>query len=151
MFEIKYGIELNEKGRPYIYLPENYEQRPEDRFFALEICRYMLQDVLTRRTPNLDGNTVQQMENSETLLGQLGDEVAALLFDSFKVNEKTKMSEFLRERNMLILANPHEFGWMGHVMYIDTREYADWTHSPVDTYDEAIEQAIEFALTIIKL
>ena len=80
MYTIRYKIGLNEQGRPCIELPEDYEQRPEDRFFALEIARYMLQDLLTRRTPDLDSDTVKQMNEAERLLGQLGDEVATILY-----------------------------------------------------------------------
>ena len=80
MYTIRYEIGLNEQGRPYIGLPEDYEQRPEDRFFALEIARYILQDLLARRTPDLDSDTVEQMDEAERLLGQLGDEVAEILY-----------------------------------------------------------------------
>jgi hypothetical protein len=80
MYTIRYEIGLNEQGRPYIGLPEDYEQRPEDRFFALEIARYILQDLLVRRTPDLDSDTVEQMDEAERLLGQLGDEVAEILY-----------------------------------------------------------------------
>ena len=81
MYRIEYEIGLNEQGRPYIGLPEDNEQRPEDRFFALEICRYMLQDLLARRSPDLDPQTIGAMDEAERLLGQLGDEVAAILYD----------------------------------------------------------------------
>lgn len=84
MHNIRYEIGLNEQGRPCIELPEDYEQRPEDRFFALEICRYMLQDLMARRTEDLDSDTVEQMDEAERLLGQLGDEVAAILYDMMK-------------------------------------------------------------------
>jgi len=80
MYRIEYEIGLNEEGRPYIGLPDNYEQRPEDRFFALEIARYILGDLLVRRTPELDEETVDAMVNAEALLGQLGDNVAEILY-----------------------------------------------------------------------
>jgi hypothetical protein len=84
MYNIEYKIGLNEQGRPHIELPEDYEHRPEDRFFALEICRYMLQDLLKRKTPDLDTQTVSAMDEAERLLGQLGDEVAKILYDGMK-------------------------------------------------------------------
>ena len=85
MYRIEYKIDLNEQGRPCIDLPEDYEQHPEDRFFALEITRYMLQDLLKRRSPDLDSQTIGVMDDAERLLGQLGDEVAAILYDGMRV------------------------------------------------------------------
>ena len=85
MYRIEYDISLNEQGRPYIELPEDYEQRPEDRFFALEISRYMLQDLLKRRSPDLDNQTITAMDEAERLLGQLGDSVAKILYEGMKV------------------------------------------------------------------
>lgn len=79
MYNIEYKIGLNEHGRPCIELPENYEHRPEDRFFALEVVRWMLQDLYTRRGPELDVDTLTALQESENLLGQLGDEVAEIL------------------------------------------------------------------------
>ena len=46
MHTIEYEIGLNDEGRPFIGLPEDYEQNPEDRFFAIEITRYILQDLM---------------------------------------------------------------------------------------------------------
>jgi len=86
MYNIEYEIGLNEQGRPYIILPENYEQRPEDRFFALEICRYILQDLLNRRSADLDPHTIGAIDESERLLGQLGDEVAKILYGQMKIS-----------------------------------------------------------------
>ncbi len=85
MYRIEYDISLNEHGRPYIELPEDYEQRPEDRFFALEISRYMLQDLLKRRSPDLDNQTITAMDEAERLVGQLGDSVAKILYEGMKV------------------------------------------------------------------
>jgi len=84
MYKIEYGIEINDEGRPYIDLPMDYEQRPEDRFFVLEITRYMLQDLLRRRIGDLDPETVEAMDVSERLLGQLGDEVSRILYGQMR-------------------------------------------------------------------
>jgi len=89
MFEIKYEIGLNEQGRPCIELPVDYEQNPEDRFFTMEITRYILQDLLRRRTPDLDSDTVQQLDEAERLLGQLGDEMATLLYERMRTAAET--------------------------------------------------------------
>ena len=84
MHNIRYEIGLNEQGRPYIGLPDDYEQRPEDRFFALEITRYILGDLLVRRSAELDEETTDNMIQAEALLGQLGDNVAEILYGMMK-------------------------------------------------------------------
>ncbi len=91
MSEIKYEIGLNEQERPYIKLPEDYEQKPEDRFFAMEITRYILQDLLKRKINDLDSDTIQQMDEAERLLGQLGDGVATLLYERMRVAAETTL------------------------------------------------------------
>ncbi len=84
MYRIEYEVKINESGRPYISLPDDYEQRPEDRFFAIEITRYILQDLLQRRKPDLDENTVEKMGTCASLLGQIGDSVAEILWNAMK-------------------------------------------------------------------
>ena len=91
MFKIEYDINLNDKGRPYIFLPDNYEQNPEDRFFVIEITRYILGDLLARRNSNLDTNTVQYIGEAERLLGQIGDEMSAILFENMEAAGELKM------------------------------------------------------------
>jgi len=91
MYKIEYQIGLNEQGRPHIGLPEDYEQKPEDRFFAIEIARYMLQDLLRRRTSELDPHTIGAMDEAERLLGQLGDEVAEILYEGMRVQGEMRM------------------------------------------------------------
>jgi len=88
MYKIEYNIGLNEHGRPYIDLPDDYEQRPEDRFFAIEIVRYILQDLLKRKTSSLDENTINHLEESTNLLGQLGDSIAEILYKSMREQGK---------------------------------------------------------------
>lgn len=84
MYRIEYDIKLNESGRPYIYLPEDYEQKPEDRFFSIEVVRYIINDLLRRRKPDLDQNTADMMEITESFLGQIGDEIAKILWHQMK-------------------------------------------------------------------
>jgi len=92
MYNFKYEIGLNEQGRPCIELPKDYEQQPEDRFLVLEITRYMLQDLLARRTEDLDSDTVEQMDEAERLLGQLGDEVAVILYGMMRNSAELQLS-----------------------------------------------------------
>jgi len=91
MYEIKYGIQINESGRPYIQLPDDYDQKPEDRFFILEIARYMLQDLLNRKIQNLDSDTIDALSSSEQLLTQISDEVAKIIYESMRLQGEMKM------------------------------------------------------------
>ena len=84
MYNIKYGIELNENGRPYVGLPDDYEQRPEDRFFVLEVVRYIFLDILKRNNDKLDDDTVNKLNDAEKLIGQISDNVAKILYDNMK-------------------------------------------------------------------
>lgn len=91
MYKIEYGIGLNEQGRPFINLPDNYEQRPEDRFFVIEVCRYMLLDLLNRRIHDVDEETANQVDEAERLLGQIGDEMAAIIHDMMKTQGEMRL------------------------------------------------------------
>lgn len=91
MPKIIYEVRLNENGRPYIELPEDYEQDPEDRFFAIEVVRWMLQDLYSRRGAELDVNTLTALQEAEMLLGQLGDEIAEILYNNMKAMAEIDM------------------------------------------------------------
>jgi len=92
MYEIKYGIELNEQGRPCVALPDDYEQKPEDKFFAIEIARYYLQTVEAGMDESIfDQNTFRVMDETIRLLGQLGDEMALITYEGMKVQGDLKM------------------------------------------------------------
>lgn len=91
MFKIEYEIGLNEAGRPCIELLEDYEQNPEDRFFAIEIARYILQDVHGRRTDDLDERTITALQDSAALLGQLGDEMGEILYGRMRTSGEAAM------------------------------------------------------------
>jgi len=85
MYKIEYEIKLNDSGRPCIDLPVDYENQPEDRFFALEMSRYILQRTHSRMTaPPYDQNTIDMMDISIRLLGQVGDEIAKLLYEQME-------------------------------------------------------------------
>ena len=86
MFKIEYEIKLNEKGRPYIDLPPTYEQIPENQFFALEMARYTLQKTHAgMKIPPFDQYTIDIMDATICMLGQMSDEVARILWHQMKV------------------------------------------------------------------
>jgi hypothetical protein len=84
MHKIEYEIKLNESGRPCIDLPKEYEDIPENRFFSLEISRYILQDVYNRRSAEFDKETAKAIDIAIRALGQVGDQVAEILWHSMK-------------------------------------------------------------------
>jgi len=84
MFRLEYEISLNESGRPCIDLPEDYEHRAEDKFFAMEITRYILQAVYMRRSLELDESTVNAIDTTINFLGQISDEVAEILWKQMR-------------------------------------------------------------------
>lgn len=82
---IDYEIKLNDSGRPCIDLPPDYQQIPENQFFALEMCRYILQKTHAgMQSPPFDQHTIDTMDNSINMIGQISDEVARLLWHSMK-------------------------------------------------------------------
>lgn len=92
MYKIEYSVGINEHGRPCIELPLDYEQRPEDRFFVVEVATYMLHDLLKRNKGSLDPTTVNAMDEAQSLLGQLGDEVATILHDGMRIQGELNMA-----------------------------------------------------------
>jgi len=84
MYKIEYDVKLNEQGRPCIDLPQDYEHKPEDKFFAIELARYILQEVYGRRSAEFDKEAAKVIETSINLLGQVGDEMAEILWNNMK-------------------------------------------------------------------
>ncbi len=77
---INYQIKLDESGRPYIHLPNDYDHKIEDRFFALEIARYIIQSAYTNKSPEFDPTTSKNMEIGLDMVGQISDNVAEILY-----------------------------------------------------------------------
>ena len=90
---IEYEIKLNDEGRPCIDLPPTYQQIPENQFFALEMCRYILQKTHSgMKVPPFDQHTVDTMDTSIRMLGQISDEVARLLWHSMKAQGESNLA-----------------------------------------------------------
>jgi len=81
MLKIEYQIKLNEHGRPCIDLSPDYEHNPEDKFFAIEVARYYLQTVFKGMDNRYDQHTKDMMDIGIRLLGQIGDEMAELIYN----------------------------------------------------------------------
>ena len=79
MHRFEYEIQLNEDGRPYINIPENYTEKPEDKFMALELTCYILRKLLETRQESLDDEAIQSLEISFDTLIKISDEVGMLI------------------------------------------------------------------------
>jgi hypothetical protein len=91
MHTIDYEINLNEHGRPCIGLPPSYKDKPEDKFFAIEIARYVLQGVYERRSAEFDKQAAETIDITIRLLGQVGDQMAELLWNTMKAYGDTEI------------------------------------------------------------
>ena len=110
MFKIEYKIKLNESGRPCVYLPKEYEDNAEDKFFVLELSRYLLMNVYNRRSAEFDTNTTNKLNDCIAVLGQVSDEVALLLREQMEAMAEISVTinknyhilvENIEERNKL--------------------------------------------------
>jgi hypothetical protein len=84
MLKIEYEIKLNQHGRPYIELCDDYENNSEDKFLAIEMTRTFLHSFLLRKKNEVDENTVKLIDVSIRLLHQIGDEMAEIIFNEME-------------------------------------------------------------------
>jgi hypothetical protein len=87
MIKIEYDIKLNEEtGMPYIDLPEGYVMKSEDKFFAFEITRYILNGMITSK--NYSGTPVLQkiLEDNFAFISDVAAEVGSLILGQMKTN-----------------------------------------------------------------
>lgn len=98
MHKFEYEIRLNEENQPYIYIPEEYVNKPEDKFMALELTRYILQQLIATRKNTLDEQTMQSLESSYKSLSKISEEVGEII---------KEMMETMGDAYMHIKANYH--------------------------------------------
>ncbi len=85
MIKFEYQIKLNDDGRPYIDIPEDYQNKVEDQFMVLEMSRYLILSLLTNRRSELPENEVKALESTFDNLEVLSDELAILLKEQMEV------------------------------------------------------------------
>jgi hypothetical protein len=102
MYKIEYDVKIHEGGIPYIDIPEDYENNPEDRLFVLDVSRYLFEDILHKRRDILDDNAIHQIENAINLLRQIGDEVAVIIYQQMRNLGET---EFILNNNYHLQVN----------------------------------------------
>jgi hypothetical protein len=91
MLKIDYEINLNDNGRPCVELSEDYVDKAEDKFFAIELARYFLQGAYERRSAQFDEETAKNIDIAVRLLGQIADEMAHILWDNMKAMGELEM------------------------------------------------------------
>lgn len=91
MHKIEYEIQLNEDGRPYIELSADYDDKPDDKFFVVELTRYFLQSVYENKGHVYDEETMKSMDVSIRLLGQVSDEMAHIIYDGMYAGAEVEM------------------------------------------------------------
>ena len=85
MINFEYQIKLNDDGRPYIDIPVEYQNKPEDKFMVLEMTRYLILSLLNNRRSELPPNEVKALEATFDTLEVLSDELAVLLKEQMEV------------------------------------------------------------------
>jgi hypothetical protein len=86
MHKIEYEIQLNENGRPYIELSKEYEDKPDDKFFVVELTRHFLHNVYQNRGHVYNEESLEAMKTAINLLGQISDEMAYIIYDGMLAN-----------------------------------------------------------------
>jgi hypothetical protein len=122
MLKIEYEIKLNENGRPCIDLPEDYEHRAEDKFFAIEMARYFLQGTYSRMTPEVySQHTIDEMDRAIRLLGQIGDEMAEIIWNQMKAMGEIDM--VMNKRYHIVAITIEELDGLSDIISWDNRIY----------------------------
>lgn len=91
MHKFEYEIQLNDENEPYINIPDDYIDKPEDKFMALELTCYILQQLLVTRKKSLDNNTIQALKNTLDTLSKISEEVADLIKTTMVIKGETSM------------------------------------------------------------
>lgn len=89
MLKIEYEIKIDDKDgilRPYIELPPDYDNKPEDRFFAIELAQYMLIDSLNRNKNRIDDNSVLAMESTLDNMSIVSFEIGKIILEGMTRN-----------------------------------------------------------------
>lgn len=94
MLNFEYEIKLNDEGRPYIHIPESYEDKPEDKFMALELSRYVVDNLLNLRRSELPEDQINALESTFSTLEALSDELAVLLKQQMEVMGEAEITMY---------------------------------------------------------
>lgn len=86
MLNFEYQIHLNEENRPYVYIPETYRDKPEDKFMVLELTRYLLNSIVHLRKESMSDVDMVAIESTLKTLELVSDELAILLKQQMEIS-----------------------------------------------------------------
>lgn len=106
MYNFEYDIKLNDEGRPYIDLDEEFDNNPEHKFAAMELTVYMLIAVLNERKKmmdedeeiDFDEDDIEGLEAIINYLLNISDEMAYIIKNSMK--SSNEIYDFLKSINV---------------------------------------------------
>jgi hypothetical protein len=105
MLNFEYEIKLNDDGRPYIHIPESYEDKPEDKFMAMELSRYVINNLLELRQSELPEDQIKALKSTFDTLESISDELAILLKKQMELMGEAEITMY---RNYHITVNTKE-------------------------------------------
>lgn len=81
MHKFEYEIRLNEEGRPYVHLPEEFEGIPEHLFMVMEMTRYHIYDLLDRNESkdDLTDESIIKIAEAGDTIRQISDKYADII------------------------------------------------------------------------
>ena len=83
-FDLKYDIAINNHGDIYANLSPQSDDRPEDKFFAVELTKYLFLSVFSNKRVYDDSLSKEDYETTINSLSKISDQMATLLKDQLK-------------------------------------------------------------------
>jgi hypothetical protein len=90
MFKIEYDIKIAEEDNyPYIQLADEYNEKPEDKFFVLELTKYLLHNLIESKRYDFDPVMNLEMLTTFNFIELLSEEVGKLIVAEMDLTGKT--------------------------------------------------------------
>lgn len=119
MHNIEYEIKLNDIGRPYIELSKEYSDIPDDKFFVMELARYFLQHISEKKSDAYDEETRIQLENTVTLMAQINDDMARIIYDGMVADGEIDL--MISKKYHIIIETLEELESMGDIYVYNSK------------------------------
>jgi hypothetical protein len=87
-FNVRYNLCVDDDGDMYINIPENAEDKPEDKFFVVEITKYLFNNVFQNKIQWSDEISKENFETTIRTLEVVSDQMAGLLREQYKSTAK---------------------------------------------------------------
>lgn len=97
MYIFKYDIKLDEDGIPYVHIDESVEDKPEDKFMAVQLTLYQFRQIYEKRRKHFTEEQDQQMYNAIAFLNsvaiEMGNIMKGLMDTSEEIKEEIKKTK----------------------------------------------------------